>query len=1236
MPCGGTFGLMLSTSRDVKWKEDIKSPAVASATALSSVLSSPRPASRSNVNRLVSSLLKPSGLSIPSAPSTGTSSSSPINTPVRTSALTTASKPVLTADATSPPVRFTVVMPPGTVLLTDAHGLAGRDRVTTVLSSESRAGRGDSMVKQREDDDIASISSVNEQQQQQQQQHKALKLNLAEERSHQTNSTVDADNVTEKSGEVTTASTTSEEVLTMTAFECKRRRRTLSFLGGARERDTETSNKQSLQDWNKLASVLRHTRVIVQNTAIPEVNGEYRLENALNGAGVFEKKAVGGGGRHAIYRWHLQFNDTYSWFISFVPSTERFPGSKRDVNLYYGSSNSGVLPYHPEPTCAWFSMSPQTFTTDVAIRSSIVTVKPKERLSLPTKTVEPSQTSPPVEVTKVCAMLTANPRDESTDIAIVDERRREMHAEVKTSSPDNKTSLSASEVGRRSKTIKFLAKERQMMSTSEGRNLFNPAGSEHLLKEIGDTSIIIRGASISAINGQYRCVGVMNGAGVFEKNCDRGGRHSIYRLQLTTSNLKMSWFISLVASGVQPGSPSDENLYYGSTPNTLTVQVPTPHCQWFCMTEDFESDLGTTSVVNKGTRKVEGIATSNSPHDPHLSNHVETCVPTSNLFVEPAGSPSAVTPAAAVVLVEESSPPAKYCNRSDLEAGSPMRDKSEWSRTVSALKRNRLEQLDCTRANQCNVVESSDIAHSLQDTYLVVDCKSHPALSGRYLFVGTLNSAGWFERKTADVKRFVVYRLYSQCSDAFTWFLSVVPPKGDARPGSQRDVNLYFCVSPSGAEDVAPERGWRGISSCEDSLSTRLVRRDSQRRADSPVSSGRGTVAMSDSPDSAGLPVVQSRTAHFSMSGGRRSPNPYCDSRPSKRSRDVSPPPPPVPFAASSAQKQPVNETPSHRLQIGLARVVSDMCGREETNSALPAQVAEYFDALVSDYQVDLSTTLAVFQLVSDCLQELRRQQKELETSSGERSPSRLPCEFGPDEPYDELCLKIVCRAFPLISPSTTKLLMFSVLAEIQQMAPKLSAGYSVVPVFFVCDLANSHAATPRATMRSSEKRLRSRSPAREVLSSSREARFTEDCVRFVGGLFPTLRGRDAPQSEMFSTLLTAMATQTRIDRETALSAGLVIREALGRLADRDREERIRHGPPRDTPPLCTFSKETLERCEMILRNIFRSVSTREVESHLRDVTRSLTSLGVPCEGVVPLKCFCELLQEEHRKSCRV
>jgi hypothetical protein len=65
-------------------------------------------------------------------------------------------------------------------------------------------------------------------------------------------------------------------------------------------------------------------------------------------------------------------NNSYTWFLSFVPDCETLPGTRRDVNLYYGSSEATVLPYRPEPTCSWFSLS-DDFRTDVLIRSRIVT-----------------------------------------------------------------------------------------------------------------------------------------------------------------------------------------------------------------------------------------------------------------------------------------------------------------------------------------------------------------------------------------------------------------------------------------------------------------------------------------------------------------------------------------------------------------------------------------------------------------------------------------------------------------------------------------------------------------------------------------------------------------------------------------------------------------------------------------------------------------------------------------------
>jgi hypothetical protein len=104
--------------------------------------------------------------------------------------------------AETSPDKFTVVMPPGTVLLSDAYGLTGRDRVTTVSPDSHQTPKlGDKLSVSRS---VASVRTT---------------LSLADE--------ID----------INTTSSSSSSVEPMSNFETTRRKKTISFLRRIREMD---------------------------------------------------------------------------------------------------------------------------------------------------------------------------------------------------------------------------------------------------------------------------------------------------------------------------------------------------------------------------------------------------------------------------------------------------------------------------------------------------------------------------------------------------------------------------------------------------------------------------------------------------------------------------------------------------------------------------------------------------------------------------------------------------------------------------------------------------------------------------------------------------------------------------------------------------------------------------------------------------------------------------------------
>jgi hypothetical protein len=127
----------------------------------------------------------------------------------------------------------------------------------------------------------------------------------------------------------------------------------------------------------------------------------------------------------------------------------------------------------------------------------------------------------------------------------------------------------------------------------------------------------------------------------------------------------------------------------------------------------------------------------------------------------------------------------------------------------------------------------------------------------------------------------------------------------------------------------------------------------------------------------------------------------------------------------------------------------------------------------------------------------------------------------------------------------------------------------------------------------------------------------------------------DLPTTVQFVALLNDISETARIDRDIALTTGTLICNALRRLDDLDCDERRRAGNnPGKFLYLSTFSKVSIERCELILRNLFRCVSARDVETHLSDVMASLVQVGVSYkERVVPMRLFCELLQKCRKKE---
>jgi hypothetical protein len=156
-------------------------------------------------NRLVSSLMRPSGIS----PNGINKTDTPITTIAHNEAVVSNAphfSPIVPLQqqqhsAETSPVKFTVVMPPGTVLLSDACGLTGRDRVTTVVNSHQTPMLGDRLSASRS---VASVRTT---------------LSLADE--------ID----------INTTSSSSSSVEPMSDFETTRRKKTISFLRRIREMD---------------------------------------------------------------------------------------------------------------------------------------------------------------------------------------------------------------------------------------------------------------------------------------------------------------------------------------------------------------------------------------------------------------------------------------------------------------------------------------------------------------------------------------------------------------------------------------------------------------------------------------------------------------------------------------------------------------------------------------------------------------------------------------------------------------------------------------------------------------------------------------------------------------------------------------------------------------------------------------------------------------------------------------
>eukprot|EP01034_Spumella_vulgaris_P024367 gene24368-30705_t len=542
--------------------------------------------------------------------------------------------------------------------------------------------------------------------------------------------------------------------------------------------------------------------------------------------------------------------------------------------------------------------------------------------------------------------------------------------------------------------------------------------------------------------------------------------------------------------------------------------------------------------------------------------------------------------------------------------------------TIKFLRKQRSAQKESEPVNLFDSPEWIELRRATEGLSLTVTGAGVDAANGTYHFAGLMNRAGFFER-AHDKGRFAVYRWLVSKNQTHTWFLSFVS-ESDARPGSCRDVNLYYSI-PSGTS-VLPLSRWhcmtadlrtdthinvtvnaanyvKGLSVGAADVDTTFVpathpkevlSEDSAEKAPATQSAERVEPAISI------LDVIQveSHSSAAELVSGNGDDNGVAAveiaTSPDTQQED---------FVPTSGDSEEVG-----RLAEAFRTLLEDMFPSSTDHLSILSEIASQFAEISTELKVDMSTALRASRLVLDCLQKLHHFQIEAVAKSVDTATHRSsPCVVQEEDSYDVSCRNILCSAFHAVPEKEVTRVLYESLGLIEQLGGGLRDGYCVVPMYLFCDLVHS----VHAQLEVSE-------------DSSPIDIFVDECVRLFSYLFPSLAASPLLEAPHFADIAHKMHCVA--DEEVSLAACWAMLDCLRTLGERDL---LLHKEgctsPRRAATKSPEGTSALHRCELIVMNVFPYLTRVEVERSLFELLRATSQLGVAAEfRDVPMKEFCE------------
>lgn len=138
---------------------------------------------------------------------------------------------------------------------------------------------------------------------------------------------------------------------------------------------------------------------------------------------------------------------------------------------------------------------------------------------------------------------------------------------------------------------------------------------------VKNTVVVVTGAGVEEVNGEYHFMEIKNNAGFYERQAPFNGSPTNSRFTLYKCHLKsggFQWFISITPEGIEPGTSQDVDFYYAVAKaiERLPPQI------WHIMNTQFTRDppprVECIRDDHTGGAAVPGVVTSESSSDNEL------------------------------------------------------------------------------------------------------------------------------------------------------------------------------------------------------------------------------------------------------------------------------------------------------------------------------------------------------------------------------------------------------------------------------------------------------------------------------------------------------------------------------------------------------------------------------------------------------------------------------------------